>query len=307
MNDSTNQWTRRDQSLDVRSALRLLLRNRWWILAAVFVSSVGFTATALLMTPVYRAVTVMIPVSSERNNLAGSVSSSLGQLGGLASLAGLGLGSTDSATAEALGVLRSREFAEKFIIDEKLMPQLFAKSWDSSAHNWKASVHPVPTVGKAFKYFDKKIRTVVQDNKAGLISLQIDWIDREAAAAWANELVKRVNAEMRARAISSAAASIAFLEKELTSTSVVETREAISRLIEAQEKQRMLANVTEEYAFRVVDTAGAPDADDPVKPPKVLLFIAGPLVGLALAIACVLIFAAGASDRGGASADRSLT
>lgn len=271
----------------------------------MIVCSAGFTAAALLMTPVYRAVTVFISVSSERNSLTGSVSSSLGQLGGLASLTGLGFGSTDSATAEALGVLRSRQFGEKFIVEKQLMPQLFASSWDSNAHAWKAKLHTVPTLGKAFQLFDKKIRTVVQDSKTGLISLQIDWIDREAAADWANELVRRVNAEMRARAIATASASIAFLEKDLATTSVVETRDAMSRLIEAQEKQRMLANVTEQYAFRVVDTASAPDADSPVKPQKFLLIIAGPLVGLALAVACILIFAAGSDERSAASGNRS--
>jgi uncharacterized protein involved in exopolysaccharide biosynthesis len=293
MNDATNRSARKDGSLDVRSALRLLLQNRLWILVAIVVSTVVFTAVALLMTPIYRATTVMIPVSAERNNLAGSVNSSLGSLGGLASLAGLNLASTDTATAEAVGVLRSRQFAEDFIVDHKLMPQLFAKKWDASTQNWKPTVHAVPTIGKAVKYFDKSIRKVVQDTKTPLITLQIDWRDRQAAAAWANELVMRVNAEMRERAISTAAASIAFLEKELATTSVVETRDAISRLIEAQEKQRMLANVTEQYAFRVVDPASVPDADDPVMPPKLLLLIAGPLVGLALGIACVLIFQAG--------------
>ncbi len=300
MNDSKNERIHRDEALDVRSALRLLLRKRWWIIAAVVVSSVLFAAAAFKITPVYRAVTVLIPVSSERSNFVGSGGSSLGQLGGLASLAGLALGSSDAATAEALGVLRSREFAEKFIVDNNLIPQLFAKQWDASAGTWKADVHRAPTVGKAFKYFDKRIRTVLQDNKSGLISLQIDWTNREAAAAWANQLVKRLNSEMRARAISSADASIAFLEKELTMTSVVEMREAINRIIEAQEKQRMVATVTEEYAFRVVDTAIAPDADDPVKPPKLLLIVAGPMVGLALSIACILIFAQ-ANGAGGAA------
>jgi uncharacterized protein involved in exopolysaccharide biosynthesis len=302
--DSTTQSVERDESLDVRSALHLLFRKRWWIIAAVVVSSVGFATVAFLMRPVYRASIVMISVSSERNNLAGSASSALGQLGGLASIAGLSLGSTDASTAEALGVLHSRQFAEKFIVDENLMPQLFFRSWDPNLQTWKAKVHPVPTLGKAFKYFDKKIRTIVQDNKSGLITLQIDWIDREAAAAWANELVKRLNAEMRARAIAGTDASIAFLEKELTTTSVVEMQGAINRLIEAQEKQRMVATVTEQFAFRVVDAAVAPDADDPVKPPKALLLLAGPLVGLALSIAWVLIFAVGDSNRRTAGIER---
>lgn len=289
MSESDSERTGRGETLDVRTALRLLLRKRWWIIASVVLSTAVF-ASAAFRKPVYRAVTVLIPVSSERGNFVGA-GSALGQLGGLASLAGLSLNGNDAATAEALGVMRSRQFSEKFIVDDNLMPQLFAKAWDSRAGTWRADVHPVPTLWKAYRYFDKGIRTVLQDNKSGLITLQIDWTDRNAAAAWANELVKRLNSEMRARAIASADASIAFLEKELTTTNVVEMREAINRIIEAQEKQRMVATVTEEFAFRVVDSASPPDADDPVKPRKFLLLVAGPMVGLALSIACILIFA----------------
>ena len=50
----------------------------------------------------------------------------------------------------------------------------------------------------------------------------------------------------------------------------------------------MLANVTTDYAFRVVDKAVAPDADDPIRPQKVALLIAGPLAGFALGVGLVL-------------------
>jgi uncharacterized protein involved in exopolysaccharide biosynthesis len=42
----------------------------------------------------------------------------------------------------------------------------------------------------------------------------------------------------------------------------------------------MVANVTHEYAFRVVDKAMPPDIDDPVRPRKLMLLLAGPFVGL---------------------------
>jgi uncharacterized protein involved in exopolysaccharide biosynthesis len=303
MNDVVMPRTQ-DESVNLRTVLAQLLRKRWWILAGVVVSTVVFTAAAHWITPVYRVTVVMVTVSSERNSLAGSVSQSLGQIGGgLASLAGLNVGSGDSETQEALGVLRSREFGEQFIKDENLMPQLFASNWDSATQSWKAG-KGVPTINKAFNYFNKGIRTVTQDNKTGLTTLQIDWRDRNAAAAWANQLLKRLNAVMRSRAIANADASIAFLERELQTTSVVETREAINRLIETQVKQRMLANVTEEYAFRVVDPAIAPDADDPAKPPKFLLEVAGPIVGLLLSVAAVLMLGPGGDGAGTTSGNR---
>jgi len=279
MNTSVEHWQEAEGS-DLRKLLDGLLAHRWLVTICVLVSTVAFVTVALVMTPVYRATAVMVPASEERNSLAGSLSSTLGSLGGLASLAGVNIGSADSATEEALAVLRSRQFTERFINDLNLMPQLFsAKDWESD--------NP-PTPARAFRRF-KKIRTVTQDKKTQLVMLQIDWQDREAAAMWANELAARLNVEMRNRAITQAEASLRFLEKELTNTTAVETRQAINRLVEAQIRQRMLANVSQEYAFRVVDRAMPSDADDPLKPQKLVLFLLGPLVGLVAGIVGVLI------------------
>lgn len=274
---------------DLRLLFDKLVAKRWWVVASIFLSTAIFITAAFVITPVYRASTVLISASAERDSLSGSLNSALGQLGGLASLAGVGLGSSDAATEEALAVLRSRQFTERFISDANLMPELFSDQWDVVAGNWKEGGRDIPTPAKAFKRF-RDIRTVTQDKKTGLVILQVDWTDRNKAAAWANELAQRLNSEMRNRAIEKAEASVSFLEKELASTSVVETRQAINRLIEAQIKQRMLANVTKEYAFRVVDKAMAPDSDDPFKPQKLVLIVMGPLVGIVVGILCVLVY-----------------
>jgi uncharacterized protein involved in exopolysaccharide biosynthesis len=278
--------------VDLRVLLAQLSARRWWIVASVVVATVAFTVAAFVITPVYRAATVLVPASAERDSLSSSLSSALGSLGGFASLAGVGLDSTDRATEEALAVLRSREFTERFILEMKLMPELFADKWNAAASGWKGEPDDRPTPAKAFKYFSRHVRTVIQDKKTGLVTLQVDWKDRNKAAAWANELARRLNAEMRARAIEKAQASMAFLEKELADTSVVETRQAINRLMEAQIRQRMLANVTEEYAFRVVDQAMPSDADDPLKPKKLVLLALGPIVGLVFSVVCILAFGA---------------
>jgi uncharacterized protein involved in exopolysaccharide biosynthesis len=185
-------------------------------------------------------------------------------------------------------VLQSQQFTERFIRDLNVMARLFPDLWDSKAGKWRVPPAEQPTLGKAFKYFDNRIRTVILDKKTGLVTMQVDWRDPNEAALWANTLVSRVNAEMRERAIKKSEASLAFLESELERTTQVETRQAINRLVEAQIKQRMLANVSHEYAFRVVDPAISPDRDDPIKPKKLLVLAAGPLAGLLLAIMTVL-------------------
>lgn len=278
-----------EDDIDFSALFRKLLAGRWWILASVAVSMAIFIAVALRTTPVYRAAVV---VTSATRQASGALSG-LGQLAGLTAGVGINLGARDPQTEEVLAVLRSRRFSETFIESKNLLPRLFPSQWDDAKKAWKVPMAEQPTLAKAYKIFDQQVRSISEDTKTGLITVRVDWTDRDEAAAWANELVARVNQEMRLRAISEADASIQFLEKELQQTATVQTREAISRLIGDQVKQRMLANVTPAYSFRVVDQAIAPDADDPVRPNKLLLFMLGPVVGLIAGFFIVLLSGAG--------------
>ena len=257
------------------------LRKKWgWVLASVVVCTGAFAAAAFLMTPIYRASVVMAPAGTDRAGIGGGLGSALGQLGGLASLAGINVGGTGTETDEALAVLKSREFTESFISDRNLMPELFPSKWNAATGQWNVPEAQRPTLAKAYKLFDKTVRSIVQDKKTGLVTLQIDWRNRQKAADWANELVQRLNAEMRSRAIKRSEGSVEYLERELATTPTVATREAINRLIEAQVKQRMFANVSQEYVFRVVDRALPADPDDRESPKKLYLLIEGLLLGL---------------------------
>lgn len=273
-------------------------------MASVLLFSVVFAVAAFILTPKYRATVVLIPANTGRNLGANPLNAALDQIGGLASLANIG-GSSDSETQKALAVLRSRQFTEGFIRDSKLTSELLYRDWDAVAGRWKRGGDAENSTAKAYRYFNKKIRTVIQDKKTGLVTLQIDWKDRIKAADWANELVRRLNAEMRSRASDEADRSLGFLQKELESTVDVGTRAAIGRLIEEQVKRRMLANVTVEYAFQVVDRAMPPDGDDPIPPSRTAIIAAGPVTGLVAGIIAVLVFGrrrAGAGQSAGTGA-----
>jgi uncharacterized protein involved in exopolysaccharide biosynthesis len=284
---STNedQW-HAQYVLDFHRLVRKVWGGRWWIVA----SSVLVGAVALLIgystTPVFRASTVLISASREQATMGNA----LGSLGGLAALAGVNLAGPDTATREALGLLRSRQFALDFIKDFDLKPLFFEDKWDAAAGKWKVPPEDEPTDAEAVRFFDENVRNVRDDSRNGLIILEVDWRDREAAATWANEMVERLNAQMRRRAIDRADASLKYLEKEFESTSVLEARTTINRLMEAQINQRMLANVTTDFAFRVVDRAQVPDLGDKVRPRKLLMLLAGGFLGFLAGIVGVLIF-----------------
>jgi uncharacterized protein involved in exopolysaccharide biosynthesis len=274
-------------AMDFRRVFVQLVAKRWWVAASVIGFGAACAAIEFLSTPTYRAVVVMEPTVTERGADIMGLGSS--QLGGLASIAGLALGPKDAETEEAIAVLESREFTDKFIASKQLMPKLFASKWNSVTGTWKVGPAKQPTQSRAYKFF-QQIRSVVRDRKAGLVTLEIDWRDREEAAQWANELVMLLNLEMRSRAIARADASMSFLQKELQTTTTVEGRGAISRLMETQLKQRMLANVTPDYSFRVIDRAVPADRDDPVWPRKRVLLVGGPFSGLIFGVVVALYF-----------------
>jgi uncharacterized protein involved in exopolysaccharide biosynthesis len=275
------------ESSDLAELFEALWARRLWIAGGALLTALLAAGAGFLMTPIYRASTVLVPADSDRSSLGGALGSALGSLGGLASLADIGIAATGAATEEALAVLRSRQFADEFIADKQLMPIIYASKWDTKAGKWKVPLGDRPTVAKAFEYFDRNVRSVSQDKKTGLVTLQIDWKDPLLAAAWANELVQRLNVEMKRRALSQADASIGYLEKELASTNVLETRNAINRIIEAQINRRMVANVSEQFAFRVIDRAVPSDLDDMVRPKKTVMILSGGCLGLLMS--CVLV------------------
>ncbi len=278
-----------DSDVDLRTVLRLLWRRRWLVIASTIAFTALLVVVAILTTPVYRATTVLVPASVDRNG-AGALGAMLGQFGGLASLAGVNVGAGGNSDTEvSLAVLRSRQFTEAFIRDLDLMPALFDHEWDPGAKGWKGPKENWPTLAQGYKQFDREVRSLAYDRKTGLVTLQIDWRDPTVAAAWANELVTRANAEMRRRAIQDAGASVDYLEKELTATATVDTRTAISRLMEAQIKQRMLANVTVEYAFKVIDAALPPDPKDMIRPKRLLLVAFGAVLGMLVGVIVALL------------------
>lgn len=257
---------------------RMLVKNRKLIGIITAASTLIALLIAFLLPPVYRAEVLLAPVSEDKSEGLSAISN---QFGDIAALAGINIGPGKDKTAEYIAALKSRSLSVDFIKEENLMPVLFARKWDAEKKQWNDNAD-IPTDWKAFELWDRNIRQANLDKRTGLVTLIIEWKDASLAGKWANGLVKHVNARLRTEADREAEKSIAYLEKQLPVTSSVEVQQAIYRLIEAQTKQRMIANSREEYALRIIDPAVTPG--EKIRPRRVEIVFTGLIIGSLIAV-----------------------
>lgn len=254
----------------------------WWLLLGALAGLALAVSLAFLMRPVYHGKVMFLPAKEATSSSA--LGALAGNLGGLASLAGINLGG-DSNEAENMAVLNSRGFTERFVVDHDLLHVLFASRWDPERGQWKPHLWKRdPTVADAVRKFDRKIRSVTSERRSGVSTLVIEWRDREQAARWANDLIAQANAELRQRAMAMSARNIDYLEREAAETDVVGIQQSVYRLIENELRRSMMASVHEEFAFRVLDPAVVPEEHEFVRPKRLLMSAAGFVLGFGFAL-----------------------
>lgn len=289
-NDSSTDGApdRRESNADDDFArlIAILLRRRLWVLAATVLGLLIAALAIWLTTPIYRSTSVAFPASDKGS--IGGLAGVLSQVSGVASAAGLDVGA-EAGNPEAVAILKSRQFNERFIVANDLMPILFRKDWDASRNTWKPNLRRPHTLWDGYDYFTRKVRSLVEDRKSGLLTINIDWRDRDQAAQWANQLVAQLNEEMRQHAIDEATGMVMYLDKEFDKTENLSLKESISKLIEQEIKDRALATVRHEYAYRLIDAAEPADARHPRKPDKTVYFVFGGIIGLIAGILAALV------------------
>jgi uncharacterized protein involved in exopolysaccharide biosynthesis len=261
-----------EDEIDLLELIRTLLQS-WKLIVGITVISIGMAVTYALLSPeVFKAETLLVSAQEEKSG----VSSSIGQFGGLAAMAGISIPS-DSNTEQVIATLESRKFLSFFINNNKLLPVLFEDLWDAEKNVWIVeSEEDEPTEQKAIEFF-KGILSVDEDKKSGLVTLSVSWKNPKIAAEWANDLVKQLNEQLREQAIQDSKKRVGYLEQELAKVTLKDMREVLYNLLESEKQKAMLANVNEDFALEVIDPAVAPEKRE--KPKRKLIVALGGVCG----------------------------
>jgi uncharacterized protein involved in exopolysaccharide biosynthesis len=250
--------------IDLVTLSRTIWRFRLVIAGTTLLCGVLAAAYALWATPIFRA---QVSVTEVTDRGMGPIGSFANQLGGLATLAGVNIGTT-SEDREARAVLRSRNLISQFIERNRLDSMLMEGSESE------------PTLWHAVHRFQDNVLQIDEDALRGVTTVSIDWTDAEIAARWANGFVALANDLLRNRALADAKRNIDYLNGQIKQTNVVELQRVMYNLIETETKTLMFANGRRDYAFTIVDPAVPPEIRH--SPRRTLITLLGAVFGLFL-------------------------
>ncbi|EKO3806604.1 Wzz/FepE/Etk N-terminal domain-containing protein [Vibrio sp. SSH13-20] len=291
-----------DDEIDLRELFAALWKGKWLIIATTFVFALGSVLYAMSLPNIYKADALLAPAESSNG---GGLSKMAGQLGGLAALAGVNLGGSESSQTDlAVQVMKSRQFVEAFINKHDLLvPLIAAKDWDLANNKiivdedlynprtgeWLREPDGLrgatPTAQEAFEVFSKEVLSINQDKDSGLYTVSVKSYSPYLAQQWVNWLIDDINKVMRERTIKETSQNLTYLNTQLQKTAVADMQSTFYKLIEEQTKSLMLAEVQEEFIFKVVDPAVVPEIKDGPKRALICVFISM----LGFVIACIFV------------------
>ena len=292
-----------DDEIDLRELFSVLWAGKKLIVAVTAVFAVVSVIYALSLPNQYKASAVVSPADSGGSSLG----SMAGQLGGLASLAGINIGSGESnETQEAMEIMQSWGFMEEFIQTHDLQVPVYAAiGWDKGSNNLKLDndlydvaskrwlieddesvENRAPSSWELYEAFNERV-AVSQDKKSGLINISVEYYSPQIAKQWVDLFISTINEYMRARKLEQVNRNIEYLTIQIEKTAIADMREVFYQLIEEQTKSKMLAEASPEYAFVTVSRAMVPEEKS--QPKRALVCILGTLLGGMLSVLWVLV------------------
>lgn len=291
-----------NEVISFSALFKVFWRWKWVIILVTGLAAVGSVFYAVNQVDVYRAKLIAITPSEQ----GGGMSGISGQLGGLASLAGVSLGGSGAKNLEQVeDLLRSRSFLQGVIEKHELKPDLIAAiGWDKTSNQviydpeiydadsgqWVRTPPPgktvEPSAWEAHPQFLTRIKTQVFLKK-DMLRLSVDHYSPYVAKTLADILLEEINVKFRERTKQEAQDSIAYLREVIATTKIAQVKSVFYGLLEEQIKNDMLAEVRKEFAFETLTPAVI--AEDKEYPKRGLICILGTLLGGALSLVLALV------------------
>jgi uncharacterized protein involved in exopolysaccharide biosynthesis len=283
--------------INLAKLIKVTWRSKWIVIAVTLIAAIISVVFALSLPDTYQSQAKLAPSDDSQSSI-GNMS---GQLGGLASIAGVQLprGETNNA-ALAIEILTSRKFLTEFVERHDVVPELMAvESWNASSGElrYDEDIYNADTKEwvreegqpTAWEYVNRfrELLTVSQDEMTGFATITVVHQSPVVAKQWVDWLIEDINNNLRQKDIAEATRSMQYLEEELNEVNLSTIQQVFYQLIEKQTHTIMMANVRPEYVYRVIDPAVV--AEEKNGPARALICIIITVVGFFLGLLIVFV------------------
>jgi len=288
--------------IDLFEVWKAIWISKYYIITFTFFISVVSIVYAVSLPDKYEAEILLAHANKDETSaLAGMAS----QLGGIASLAGINIGGDSNDALINLKILQSKVFLFGFIHKYDLkVPLIAALGWnkksnqlildeskyDVQSKTWIRIVdegaNVIPSDFEAYEAFIELMK-IEQDKSNGLISISLEFFDPNLAKIWVTLLVDELNQRMRIIEINEKRKSIEFITQQLNKTNIVEMKNVFFQIIEEQTKSMLIAEVQEDFIFKIIDNAIIPEKKS--SPKRAVICILGTMIGAILSTFIALL------------------
>ena len=217
MGKSASFGIRTDTELTLSELGQVIWARKVAISIVTILFSVSVVWYALMIPNEYKAQAVLAPAQEQSSGLAGS----LGQLGGLASLAGINVAGREANESQiAQEVMQSWNFIDNFIKENDLAVEIMAtNSWEKQSNRlmfdndiydfqegkWLiedegGAGYRGPSSWELFLRFSEML-IVTEDKKTDLVSISITFYSPYLAKKWVDMFVDAINRHMQSRQV----------------------------------------------------------------------------------------------------------
>ena len=258
------------------------------ITISCLVASIIYTSQ---LEDVYTAEAILIN-NSQTNDMS-NIAARLSGFGAFSAFTG---GNQTSSKSEiATAIMKSRDFYAKFFYDD--LADIYATvGWDKGKNTliYDNDLYNVetnswlikkPSIQQSHHHFLELYEMDTKDD--GTLSFKVRHFSPYKAKSLLDSILKNLNSSIGQSDIEETQAAIDFLVERRSSTNLVGMREVIAKMIEEQTKTLMLANISNDYVYSVIDPAVI--SESPSGPNRMMIYYFALTIGFFVSLLYLLV------------------
>lgn len=293
--ENTKNTEQYDDEIGLKELFTVLWASKVTIIAITTVFAVASVFYSLSIPNQYKATVSLTSAQQDSGGLSGA----LNQFGGLASIAGINIGGSESSKVQITKeIMTSRSFIENFIDANDISAKLGAvigwdkesnqlmynqDAYDSQTQSWLTD-DGAPSSWDLYQSF---LGMLAIEQQMDLVMVSLEHYSPYLAKEWLDLYLEAINKHMQARQVLKVSNNIEYLQRQINKTSVSEMQAVFYTIIEEQMKSKMLAEANPDYAFVVLASSMVPEQRS--RPKRALICIFGTLMGVMLSVMWVFV------------------